>query len=158
MSIYTLIKRYNENKPVSASRDTQEIHPLAGAQMLKVFSEYNYETSILDDFKFYEQKQDKVSNTAANVGKSQFNTRVKEDYTQENRFPRENEDFNIPLQNFKTNEKTKINFNENFQFNPLKTCGISSELAKPQTAQKRIIKRINSTDNILNSKKEDSEQ
>ena len=29
--------------------------------MLKIFNEYVYETSILDDFKFYEQKQDTMT-------------------------------------------------------------------------------------------------
>jgi hypothetical protein len=53
-----LINEYNDNKSVTASRDTQEIHPIVGAEMLKVFTEFPYETSILDDFKFYEQKQD----------------------------------------------------------------------------------------------------
>jgi hypothetical protein len=56
-----IINEYNENKPVTASRDTQEIHPIAGAEMLKIFSESPYESSILDDFKFFEQKQDTLN-------------------------------------------------------------------------------------------------
>lgn len=55
-----IINEYNENKPVTASRDTQEIQPFAGAEVLKIFSESPYESSILDDFKFYEQKQDSL--------------------------------------------------------------------------------------------------
>lgn len=56
-----LINEYNENKPVTSSRDTQEIHPLVGAQMLKIFNEYPYESSILDDFNFYEKRQEYIS-------------------------------------------------------------------------------------------------
>ena len=29
--------RYNENKPVTSSRDTQEIQPDVGAEMLRIF-------------------------------------------------------------------------------------------------------------------------
>jgi len=60
-SIYRL-SRYNENKPVSSSRDTQEIYSSAGAEMLKIFQEYKYESSILDDFDFYELQQQKMEN------------------------------------------------------------------------------------------------
>ena len=49
--------RYNEGKPITSSRDTQEIHPAAGMEALKIFKEYPYESSILDDFQFYEKKQ-----------------------------------------------------------------------------------------------------
>jgi hypothetical protein len=58
--------RFNENKPVTSSRDTQEIHPAAGAEMLRTFKEYSYESSILDDFNFYEKRQDKLSTNRLN--------------------------------------------------------------------------------------------
>lgn len=57
MSIVFLTTRYNEGKPITSSRDTQEIHPAAGMEALKIFKEYPYESSILDDFQFYEKKQ-----------------------------------------------------------------------------------------------------
>lgn len=53
--------RYNEGKPITSSRDTQEIHPVVGMEALKLFKEYPFESSILDDFQFYEKKQNNFS-------------------------------------------------------------------------------------------------
>ncbi|CAG8466094.1 3929_t:CDS:2 [Paraglomus occultum] len=47
----------NENKPVTNSRDTQELYPEPGREMLKIFFEYRSKTSILDDFEFYDKRQ-----------------------------------------------------------------------------------------------------
>ncbi|KAJ0981704.1 hypothetical protein J5N97_009959 [Dioscorea zingiberensis] len=47
----------NENKPVTNSRDTQEVKLEQGIQMLKLFKEHVSKTSILDDFGFYETRQ-----------------------------------------------------------------------------------------------------
>ena len=48
----------NENKPVTNSRDTQEV-PLAKAkQVMKVVHSYQHTTSIFDDFDHYEKKQE----------------------------------------------------------------------------------------------------
>ena len=48
----------NENKPVTNSRDTQEV-PLAKAkQVMKIFHTYQHTTSIFDDFDHYEKKQE----------------------------------------------------------------------------------------------------
>nr|VDC93534.1 unnamed protein product [Brassica oleracea] len=44
-----IILENNDNKPVTNSRDTQE--------MLKIFKNYGAETSILDDFVFYEERE-----------------------------------------------------------------------------------------------------
>ncbi|XP_062209943.1 YTH domain-containing protein ECT4-like isoform X2 [Phragmites australis] len=52
-----IILENNENKPVTNSRDTQEIHLEQGIQMLKIFKEHVSKTSILDDFAFYESRQ-----------------------------------------------------------------------------------------------------
>jgi len=60
MSIHIINIRYNENKPVTTSRDTQEIPPLIGNEMVRIIKEYNYESSILDDFSFYEKKQEQI--------------------------------------------------------------------------------------------------
>lgn len=48
----------NDNKPVTNSRDTQEIPYDKGRQVLKVFHTYNHSSSILDDFDHYERKQE----------------------------------------------------------------------------------------------------
>ncbi|CAJ0651589.1 9282_t:CDS:2 [Entrophospora sp. SA101] len=47
----------NENKPVTNSRDTQELYTEPGREMLKIFYEYRSKTSILDDFEFYDKRQ-----------------------------------------------------------------------------------------------------
>ncbi|CAN6297788.1 unnamed protein product [Urochloa humidicola] len=47
----------NDNKPVTNSRDTQEVKLEQGLEMLKIFKEHVSKTSILDDFVFYENRQ-----------------------------------------------------------------------------------------------------
>ncbi|XP_042387483.1 YTH domain-containing protein ECT4-like [Zingiber officinale] len=47
----------NDNKPVTNSRDTQEVKLEQGFQLLKLFKEHVSVTSILDDFTFYENRQ-----------------------------------------------------------------------------------------------------
>uniref|UniRef100_A0A7N0ULK7 YTH domain-containing family protein n=1 Tax=Kalanchoe fedtschenkoi TaxID=63787 RepID=A0A7N0ULK7_KALFE len=52
-----IILENNENKPVTNSRDTQEVKLEQGLQMLKIFKDHSCRTSILDDFGFYEARQ-----------------------------------------------------------------------------------------------------
>uniref|UniRef100_A0A7N0UNH8 YTH domain-containing family protein n=1 Tax=Kalanchoe fedtschenkoi TaxID=63787 RepID=A0A7N0UNH8_KALFE len=52
-----IILENNENKPVTNSRDTQEVKLEQGLQMLKIFKDHSSRTSILDDFGFYEARQ-----------------------------------------------------------------------------------------------------
>ncbi|XP_047063134.1 YTH domain-containing protein ECT4-like [Lolium rigidum] len=47
----------NDNRPVTFSRDTQEIGLPQGLEVLKIFKTYRHGTSILDDFDFYEEKE-----------------------------------------------------------------------------------------------------
>ncbi|AES80840.1 YTH domain-containing protein ECT4 [Medicago truncatula] len=47
----------NENKPVTNSRDTQEVKFEKGVQIVKIFKEHASKTSILDDFGFYESRE-----------------------------------------------------------------------------------------------------
>ncbi|ESW23840.1 hypothetical protein PHAVU_004G080300 [Phaseolus vulgaris] len=47
----------NENKPVTNSRDTQEVNFEKGIQVLKIFKEQSSKTCILDDFGFYETRE-----------------------------------------------------------------------------------------------------
>ncbi|XP_057982878.1 YTH domain-containing protein ECT4-like isoform X2 [Malania oleifera] len=47
----------NENKPVTNSRDTQEVKFELGVLMVKIFKAYISKTCILDDFGFYEARQ-----------------------------------------------------------------------------------------------------
>ena len=48
----------NENKPVTNSRDTQEIPSDKGKQVVKIVHTYLHTTSIFDDFEHYEKKQE----------------------------------------------------------------------------------------------------
>ncbi|WOL18389.1 hypothetical protein Cni_G27184 [Canna indica] len=59
-SLRHIVLENNENKPVTNSRDTQEIPYSAGINMLKIFKTSQLRTSILDDFKFYEERQKKM--------------------------------------------------------------------------------------------------
>ncbi|OAY80566.1 YTH domain-containing family protein 2 [Ananas comosus] len=52
-----LILENNDNKPVTNSRDTQEVKFPQGTEMLSIFKSYCSKTSILDDFAFYENRQ-----------------------------------------------------------------------------------------------------
>ncbi|KAJ8470184.1 hypothetical protein OPV22_024527 [Ensete ventricosum] len=47
----------NDNKPVTNSRDTQEVKLEQGLQLLKLVKEHVRKTSILEDFSFYETRQ-----------------------------------------------------------------------------------------------------
>lgn len=47
----------NENKPVTNSRDTQEVRLEQGLQIIKIFKGHSSKSSLLDDFGFYEARQ-----------------------------------------------------------------------------------------------------
>ncbi|EOA13264.1 hypothetical protein CARUB_v10026294mg [Capsella rubella] len=47
----------NENKPVTNSRDTQEVKLEQGMKVIKIFKDHASKTCILDDFVFYENRQ-----------------------------------------------------------------------------------------------------
>lgn len=48
------ISNTQERKPVTNSRDTQELLPEAGQEMLRIFHIHPARTSLLQDFAFYE--------------------------------------------------------------------------------------------------------
>ncbi|XP_019425568.1 PREDICTED: uncharacterized protein LOC109334318 isoform X1 [Lupinus angustifolius] len=52
-----IILENNEHKPVTNSRDTQEIMYNKGLEMLKIFKNHTLKTSLLDDFMYYENRQ-----------------------------------------------------------------------------------------------------
>ncbi|CAL1373883.1 unnamed protein product [Linum trigynum] len=52
-----IVLENNDNKPVTNSRDTQEVKLDQGIEMLNIFKNYETEMSILDDFDFYEGRQ-----------------------------------------------------------------------------------------------------
>uniref|UniRef100_A0A6P4AFA1 YTH domain-containing family protein n=2 Tax=Ziziphus jujuba TaxID=326968 RepID=A0A6P4AFA1_ZIZJJ len=52
-----IVLENNDNKPVTNSRDTQDVKLEQGIEMLKIFKNYETEMSIIDDFEFYEDRQ-----------------------------------------------------------------------------------------------------
>jgi hypothetical protein len=52
-----IILENNDNKPVTNSRDTQEVKFEQAIGMLNIFKSFSSKTSILDDFQFYENRQ-----------------------------------------------------------------------------------------------------
>ncbi|XP_019101356.1 PREDICTED: uncharacterized protein LOC104705249, partial [Camelina sativa] len=52
-----IILHNNENKPVTNSRDTQEVMLKQGLEALKLFKNHAERTSLLDDFMYYENRQ-----------------------------------------------------------------------------------------------------
>lgn len=48
----------NEGKPVTNSRDTQEVPFEKGRHVLKIMHQYRHSTSIFDDFSHYEKRQE----------------------------------------------------------------------------------------------------
>lgn len=52
----------NENKPVTNSRDTQEVFLEHGRKVLEIFAKYAARLSILDDFTEYDQRKPTPSN------------------------------------------------------------------------------------------------
>ncbi|KAL5563428.1 hypothetical protein UlMin_033175 [Ulmus minor] len=55
----------NENKPVTNSRDTQEVKLEPGLKLIKIFKEHSSKTCILDDFGFYETRQKTIQEKKA---------------------------------------------------------------------------------------------
>ncbi|MFS7916246.1 putative YTH domain-containing protein [Helianthus anomalus] len=64
-----IILEYNENKPVTNSRDTQEVKLEQGLQVIKIFKDHSSKQCILDDFEFYEERQKRIQEKKA---KQQF--------------------------------------------------------------------------------------
>lgn len=64
----------NDNKPVTNSRDTQEVPLEKAKQVLKIIASYKHTTSIFDDFSHYEKRQEeeevvrKVSLASSDTG------------------------------------------------------------------------------------------
>ncbi|KAI3918366.1 hypothetical protein MKX01_041686 [Papaver californicum] len=51
-----ILNEFNEKKPVTYSRDTQEIGLKKGLEMLDIFKSYQVTTMLLDDYDFYENQ------------------------------------------------------------------------------------------------------
>ncbi|PWA63871.1 YTH domain-containing protein [Artemisia annua] len=62
-----IILENNEHKPVTNSRDTQEIEYKKGLEVLKVFKSYTSKTCLLDDFMYYENRHKKLQDEKARL-------------------------------------------------------------------------------------------
>jgi len=60
-----IILEYNENKPLTNSRDTQEVKLEQGLQVIKIFKDHSSKQCILDDFEFYEERQKRIQEKKA---------------------------------------------------------------------------------------------
>ncbi|KAG8100595.1 hypothetical protein GUJ93_ZPchr0013g34463 [Zizania palustris] len=52
-----IILENNDNKPVTNCRDTHEVKLEQGLQVLKIFKDHIFKTSLLDDFGFYDNRE-----------------------------------------------------------------------------------------------------
>lgn len=68
----------NENKPVTNSRDTQEVPLEKAKQVLKIIASYKHTTSIFDDFSHYEKRQEEEENVKKESESWSMEYRVKE--------------------------------------------------------------------------------
>uniref|UniRef100_A0A336LLS9 CSON001857 protein n=1 Tax=Culicoides sonorensis TaxID=179676 RepID=A0A336LLS9_CULSO len=61
----------NENKPVTNSRDTQEVPNDKGEQVWRIIHSYKHSTSLFDDFVHYEQRQREEDSRRVEPGQGQ---------------------------------------------------------------------------------------
>jgi len=73
----------NENKPVTNSRDTQEVKLEQGLKIVKIFKEHTSKTCILDDFSFYEVRQKTILEKKAKQQQTQKQVSVEKTTTDE---------------------------------------------------------------------------
>ena len=118
--------------------------------MLKIFKNYPYETSILDDFTFYEKRYEDGNKTELNNLKEENETPEIEYFQSQLLHNNQN---NIQL----SKESTPLNINNqnlnrNFYMNNQEIKNNKNEFFQ------KFPKRINSTDNILQTKNEENEE
>eukprot|EP00252_Welwitschia_mirabilis_P018601 TRINITY_DN412_c0_g1_i4.p1 TRINITY_DN412_c0_g1~~TRINITY_DN412_c0_g1_i4.p1 ORF type:complete len:707 (-),score=104.72 TRINITY_DN412_c0_g1_i4:539-2659(-) len=134
----------NDNKPVTNSRDTQEVMFEKGIEMLKIFKDYVSKTSILDDFVFYEGRQKAMQEKRARNQmlfqqrqETSIHHNVKESSHQDGSNPTngassEDKDSNVRLQQPATSEKNflKGQSNRSISSEDRPATGASSDLWK----------------------------
>ncbi|XP_077369568.1 YTH domain-containing family protein 1-like [Festucalex cinctus] len=75
----------NDNKPVTNSRDTQEVPLEKAKQVLKIIASYKHTTSIFDDFSHYERKQEEEEEVRKTFEPAQIPSRSRLDQERQNR-------------------------------------------------------------------------
>eukprot|EP01127_Copromyxa_protea_P015950 TRINITY_DN4670_c0_g1_i1.p1 TRINITY_DN4670_c0_g1~~TRINITY_DN4670_c0_g1_i1.p1 ORF type:complete len:213 (-),score=42.36 TRINITY_DN4670_c0_g1_i1:23-661(-) len=72
----------NNNKPVTNSRDTQEVYREQGLNIIKIFSEFQLKTSILDDFEYYNKCEEEEKQKIAKPNNSGVQYKLLNSHTQ----------------------------------------------------------------------------
>ncbi|XP_061554234.1 YTH domain-containing family protein 1-like isoform X2 [Phycodurus eques] len=75
----------NDNKPVTNSRDTQEVPLEKAKQVLKIIATYKHTTSIFDDFSHYEKRQEEEEEVRKTFEPAQIQSRSRLDQERQNR-------------------------------------------------------------------------
>ncbi|XP_069035477.1 YTH domain-containing family protein 1 isoform X2 [Lepisosteus oculatus] len=75
----------NDNKPVTNSRDTQEVPLEKAKQVLKIIATYKHTTSIFDDFSHYEKRQEEEEVVRKNFEPPLIQNRSRLDQERQNR-------------------------------------------------------------------------
>ncbi|XP_041859929.1 YTH domain-containing family protein 1-like [Melanotaenia boesemani] len=75
----------NDNKPVTNSRDTQEVPLEKAKQVLKIIATYKHTTSIFDDFSHYERRQEEEEEVRKTFEPAQIQNRSRLDQERQNR-------------------------------------------------------------------------
>ncbi|XP_008276054.1 YTH domain-containing family protein 1 [Stegastes partitus] len=75
----------NDNKPVTNSRDTQEVPLEKAKQVLKIIATYKHTTSIFDDFSHYEKRQEEEEEVRKTFEPAQIQNRSRLDQERQNR-------------------------------------------------------------------------
>ncbi|XP_036390200.1 YTH domain-containing family protein 1-like [Megalops cyprinoides] len=75
----------NDNKPVTNSRDTQEVPLEKAKQVLKIIATYKHTTSIFDDFSHYEKRQEEEEVVRKNFEPAPIQNRSRLDQERQNR-------------------------------------------------------------------------
>ncbi|KAJ3586186.1 hypothetical protein NHX12_012587 [Muraenolepis orangiensis] len=75
----------NDNKPVTNSRDTQEVPLEKAKQVLKIIATYKHTTSIFDDFSHYEKKQEEEEVSRKSYEPPPMQSRPRLDQDRQNR-------------------------------------------------------------------------
>ncbi|XP_018612268.2 YTH domain-containing family protein 1 [Scleropages formosus] len=78
----------NDNKPVTNSRDTQEVPLEKAKQVLKIIATYKHTTSIFDDFSHYEKRQEEEEVVRKNFEPAPIQNRSRLDQERQNRRPK----------------------------------------------------------------------
>ncbi|XP_062247892.1 YTH domain-containing family protein 1-like isoform X1 [Platichthys flesus] len=75
----------NDNKPVTNSRDTQEVPLEKAKQVLKIIATYKHTTSIFDDFSHYEKRQEEEEEVRETFEPPPIQNRSRLDQERQNR-------------------------------------------------------------------------